>query len=58
MEIIYDTVSTAGVTWKDDSVSWIGKEMVVAREIVFFNSTGLQMEVNAGKIKYLLMYHC
>ena len=32
--------------------------MVVAREVVFVNSTGLQLEVSSGKIKYLLMYHC
>ena len=58
MDIIYDTVSTAGVLWKDGSVLWIGKEVVVSREIVFVNSTGLQLEVNAGKIKYLLLYRC
>jgi len=40
------------------SMSWIGKEIVVAREVVFVNSTGLWLEVNTGKIKYLLMYHC
>lgn len=32
--------------------------MVVAREVVFFNSTGFRLEVNTGKMKYLLMYHC
>jgi hypothetical protein len=40
------------------SMSWIGKEMVVAREVVFVNSTGLWLKVNTGKIKYLLMYNC
>jgi hypothetical protein len=49
MEIVYDTVSTAGVNWKDDSVWWIGKEMVMAREIVLVNSKGLGLEVNTGK---------
>ena len=32
--------------------------MVVVRKVVFVNSTGLQLEVNIGKIKYLLMCHC
>jgi len=32
--------------------------MVMARKVVFVNITGLQLEVNIGKIKYLLMYHC
>jgi hypothetical protein len=54
MKIIYVTVSTAGINWEDDYLSWIGK----AREIVFVNSKGFLLEVNTGKIEYLLICHC